>query len=117
VLSRKVANDDATALCPAFLHPKSSINTRTQHTIEPRFPVLRRKISIFTITPIRFLRLAELPVSNMQDLPADILFLVCEEIARKRDFATLFTCAVSSKSLVKPALLWMYRSAMDPFPS
>ncbi|KAN0103053.1 hypothetical protein V8E51_011366 [Hyaloscypha variabilis] len=45
----------------------------------------------------------------MQDLPADILFLVCEELARKRDFATLFTCAVSSKSLVKPALLWMYR--------
>jgi hypothetical protein len=47
----------------------------------------------------------------MQDLPADILFLVCEELARKRDFATLFTCAVSSKSLVKPALLWMYRYA------
>jgi hypothetical protein len=45
----------------------------------------------------------------MQDLPADCLYLICEELAAKRDFGTLFACAVSSKSLVKPALLRMYR--------
>jgi hypothetical protein len=49
----------------------------------------------------------------MRDLPTDILYLVCEELANRQDFGTLFNCAVSSKSLVTPALLWMYRYDLE----
>ncbi|KAH8821567.1 hypothetical protein F5884DRAFT_93422 [Xylogone sp. PMI_703] len=42
-------------------------------------------------------------------LPADILLLMCEELARLGDFDTLFHCALASKHLVGPALLWLYR--------
>jgi hypothetical protein len=51
----------------------------------------------------------------MKDLPADVLYLVCEELANRQDFGTLFNCAMSSKSLAIPALLWMYRYDLETF--
>lgn len=42
-------------------------------------------------------------------LPADLLLFVCEELGRLGDFNTLFSCALASKHLVGPALLWLYR--------
>ncbi|KAF8851146.1 hypothetical protein BDZ45DRAFT_632124 [Acephala macrosclerotiorum] len=45
----------------------------------------------------------------MLELPADFYYLVCEELASRQDFGTLFNCALSSKILVGPALLWLYR--------
>ncbi|KAJ5046715.1 uncharacterized protein L3040_003947 [Drepanopeziza brunnea f. sp. 'multigermtubi'] len=45
----------------------------------------------------------------MIQLPADVLYLVCEELSKLADFNTLFHCALASKALGKPALLWMYR--------
>ncbi|RFU26896.1 hypothetical protein B7463_g9458, partial [Scytalidium lignicola] len=43
------------------------------------------------------------------NLPADLLLFVCEELGRLGDFNTLFHCALASKHLVGPALLWLYR--------
>ncbi|KAI9052243.1 hypothetical protein LZ554_003600 [Drepanopeziza brunnea f. sp. 'monogermtubi'] len=45
----------------------------------------------------------------MIQLPADVLYLVCEELSKLADFNTLFHCALAGKALGKPALLWMYR--------
>ncbi|KAG9236613.1 hypothetical protein BJ875DRAFT_215154 [Amylocarpus encephaloides] len=45
----------------------------------------------------------------MLKLPPDVLVVICEELGNRRDFGTLFNCALSSKSLVYPALGWIYR--------
>ncbi|KAE8447387.1 hypothetical protein EG329_010801 [Mollisiaceae sp. DMI_Dod_QoI] len=45
----------------------------------------------------------------MLELPTDFFYLVCEELANRQDFGTLFNCALSGKFLVGPALLWLYR--------
>ncbi|KAK0100083.1 hypothetical protein ONS95_013105 [Cadophora gregata] len=45
----------------------------------------------------------------MIELPADVLYLVCEEVSKLQDFHTLFNCALAGKNLVQPALLWLYR--------
>ncbi|CZT50217.1 uncharacterized protein RSE6_11161 [Rhynchosporium secalis] len=45
----------------------------------------------------------------MIHLPADVLYLVCEELSMLQDFHTLFTCALTGRDLVQPALLWLYR--------
>jgi hypothetical protein len=45
----------------------------------------------------------------VSSLPADVLLLICEELGNKKDFGTLFSCALSSKDLVNPALSWLYR--------
>ncbi|KAG4437151.1 hypothetical protein IFR05_007353 [Cadophora sp. M221] len=45
----------------------------------------------------------------MMQLPADVLYLVCEEVSKLQDFHTLFNCALAGKNLVQPALLWLYR--------
>jgi hypothetical protein len=51
-----------------------------------------------------------LPPSTMDlNLPADVLLLICEELGNRQDFGTLFTCAMSSRQLVGPALFWLYR--------
>ena len=42
-------------------------------------------------------------------LPEEILVLICEELGRRRDFPTLFGCALSSVSFSEPALRTMYR--------
>ncbi|PBP23881.1 hypothetical protein BUE80_DR005264 [Diplocarpon rosae] len=42
-------------------------------------------------------------------LPTDILHLVCEEVSKLQDFNTLFSCALTGKTLSPPALLWLYR--------
>lgn len=42
-------------------------------------------------------------------LPPDIILLICEEIAKEREFGTLFNCAISGRNLAGSALLWMYR--------
>ncbi|CAL3965985.1 unnamed protein product [Diplocarpon coronariae] len=42
-------------------------------------------------------------------LPADIFHLVCEEVSKLQDFNTLFSCALTGKTLAQPALLWLYR--------
>ncbi|PBP17688.1 hypothetical protein BUE80_DR011622 [Diplocarpon rosae] len=42
-------------------------------------------------------------------LPTDIYHLVCEEISKLQDFNTLFSCALTGKTLAPPALLWLYR--------
>lgn len=46
---------------------------------------------------------------TMLELPSDFYYMVCEELANRQDFGTLFNCALSSKVLVGPALLWLYR--------
>ncbi|KAF2086707.1 hypothetical protein K490DRAFT_18894, partial [Saccharata proteae CBS 121410] len=43
-------------------------------------------------------------------LPDDILHVFCEEIARQRDFDTLFRCAQAGKRLATPALTHLYRN-------
>lgn len=50
-----------------------------------------------------------LPPVAMLELPADFYYLVCEELANRQDFGTLFNCALSGKILVGSALLWLYR--------
>ncbi len=50
-----------------------------------------------------------LSVSEMLTLPADVLFLICEELSVREDFTGLFNCALTSKSLAGSALLWLYR--------
>ncbi len=50
-----------------------------------------------------------LSVSAMLTLPADVLFLICEELSVREDFTGLFNCALASKSLAGSALLWLYR--------
>jgi hypothetical protein len=48
-------------------------------------------------------------------LPEEILVLICEELGRRRDFPTLFRCALSSVSFSEPALRTMYRmNEMSP---
>jgi hypothetical protein len=42
-------------------------------------------------------------------LPEEILVLICEELGRRKDFPTLFGCALSSVSFSEPALRTMYR--------
>lgn len=42
-------------------------------------------------------------------LPEEILVLICEELGRRRDFPTLFRCALSSVAFSGPALRIMYR--------
>jgi hypothetical protein len=43
-------------------------------------------------------------------IPDDILHLICEELGRKRDFGTLFTCATVNRNLAVAALSYLYRS-------
>ena len=103
-------------ICPAF---STKIQPGRQHhhlvpNIEYYWAFSRRvfalDISYFVPEP------PEKPVLDaMRDLPADVLYLVCEELANRQDFGTLFNCAVSSKSLVTPALLWMYRYDLKHF--
>ncbi|KAI9723120.1 MAG: hypothetical protein M1828_004368 [Chrysothrix sp. TS-e1954] len=45
-----------------------------------------------------------------QSLPEDVLHLVCQELALREDFPTLFKCAVSSKTLAPLALAALYRN-------
>jgi hypothetical protein len=45
----------------------------------------------------------------VRHLPEEIFVLICEELGRRRDFPTLFGCALSSVSLSEPALRMMYR--------
>lgn len=47
----------------------------------------------------------------VEDLPDDIIQLVCDQLLAQRDFATLYNCAVSSKRLAPCALSDIYRSA------
>ena len=42
-------------------------------------------------------------------LPQDILHLLCEELARQRDFDTLFNCATANQEFAVPALTHLYR--------
>ncbi|KAL2067973.1 hypothetical protein VTL71DRAFT_16071 [Oculimacula yallundae] len=49
----------------------------------------------------------------MMQLPADVLYLVCEEVSRLQDFNTLFNCALTGKVLVQPALLCLYRNYLQ----
>ncbi|KUJ11759.1 uncharacterized protein LY89DRAFT_654533 [Mollisia scopiformis] len=46
----------------------------------------------------------------MLELPTDFYHMVCEELANRQEFGTLFNCALSGKILVGPALLWLYSS-------
>lgn len=50
----------------------------------------------------------------MVRLPADVLYLVCEEVSKMADFNTLFNCSLSSKELVQPALQWLYKYTHMP---
>ncbi|KAF2198226.1 hypothetical protein GQ43DRAFT_401362 [Delitschia confertaspora ATCC 74209] len=43
-------------------------------------------------------------------LPDDILHLLCEELALRQDFHTLFQCACASRALAVPALTYLYRT-------
>lgn len=46
----------------------------------------------------------------MVDLPLDILHMVIDQLADKSpEFGTLFSCALASKRLAKPALCALYR--------
>lgn len=45
----------------------------------------------------------------VRHLPEEIWALICEELGRRRDFPTLFECALSSAALSEPALRTMYR--------
>ncbi|RDL35150.1 Uncharacterized protein BP5553_07081 [Venustampulla echinocandica] len=45
----------------------------------------------------------------MLRLPADVLALICEELGNRQDFGVLFSCALAGKSLMHPALRWLYR--------
>ncbi|KAF7509187.1 hypothetical protein GJ744_008247 [Endocarpon pusillum] len=45
----------------------------------------------------------------VRHLPEEILILIYEELGRRRDFPTLFGCALSSVSFSEPALRTMYR--------
>lgn len=49
------------------------------------------------------------------ELPGDVLVLLCEELANRLDFRTLFNCALAGKKLAMPALSWLYRFALSPF--
>lgn len=42
-------------------------------------------------------------------LPEEILVLVCDELGRRKDFTTLFRCALTSVSFSDPALRMIYR--------
>ncbi|KIY00539.1 uncharacterized protein Z520_03202 [Fonsecaea multimorphosa CBS 102226] len=42
-------------------------------------------------------------------LPDEILSLICEELGIEREFGSLYTCALSSKSFADPALRTMYQ--------
>ncbi|OAL39350.1 hypothetical protein AYO20_01220 [Fonsecaea nubica] len=42
-------------------------------------------------------------------LPDEILSLICEELGNEREFGSLYTCALSSKSFADPALRTMYQ--------
>lgn len=46
---------------------------------------------------------------TVRHLPEEILVLICEELGRRRDFPTLFGCALSSVSFSEPSLRTMYR--------
>ena len=46
---------------------------------------------------------------SIRHLPEEILVLICEELGRRRDFPTLFGCALSSVALSEPALRIVYR--------
>jgi hypothetical protein len=102
-------------VCPAFATQQTAVPPTSA---VPLLLGIHRKIFVFDISLNCILRLGDLQkVSTMQDLPADCLYLICEELANKKDFGTLFTCAVSSKALVQPALLWMYRYDIGLFQS
>ncbi len=45
----------------------------------------------------------------VRHLPEEILVLICEELGRRKDFPTLFGCALSSVSFSEPALRTIYR--------
>ena len=45
----------------------------------------------------------------LPSLPDEVLTLVCQELGRDRDFATLFRCAQGSRSLADPALRTLYQ--------
>jgi hypothetical protein len=46
---------------------------------------------------------------SLRHLPEEILVLICEELGARRDFLTLFGCALSSVSFSEPALRIMYK--------
>ena len=47
--------------------------------------------------------------ARLPSLPDEVLTLVCQELGRDRDFATLYRSALSSKSLADPALRTLYQ--------
>ncbi|KAH8600866.1 hypothetical protein B0O99DRAFT_736883 [Bisporella sp. PMI_857] len=47
---------------------------------------------------------------TLSPLPADVILLICEELGNSQSFGTLLNCALASKHLARPALLFMYQN-------
>ncbi|OBT78399.1 hypothetical protein VF21_02195 [Pseudogymnoascus sp. 05NY08] len=45
----------------------------------------------------------------MASLPPDVMNMICEELANRRDFGTLFHLCLSGKQMAGGALWWLYR--------
>ncbi|KAH8683365.1 hypothetical protein BGZ60DRAFT_368488 [Tricladium varicosporioides] len=48
-------------------------------------------------------------MSDEIELPGEILMLICEELGNQLELGTLFSCALSGKSLAYPAFVCLYR--------
>ncbi len=105
---------DALRDLPRVLHKNTT--SRTSPILVPTieyYSAIGHKIFALGISYSALERPEKSALNAMRDLPADVLFLICEELAIRQDFGTLFNCAVSSKSLVTPALLWVYRYDLE----
>ncbi|KAK8194808.1 uncharacterized protein BKA78DRAFT_308311 [Phyllosticta capitalensis] len=43
-------------------------------------------------------------------IPDDVLHIICEQIAKDQDFATLFNCVLTGRRLAEPAIKQLYRN-------
>ena len=49
------------------------------------------------------------PILAMASLPPDLMNIICEELAGRREFGTLFRLCLSGKQMAGGALWWLYR--------
>lgn len=47
-------------------------------------------------------------------IPDDVLHIICEQIAKDQDFATLFNCVLTGRRLAEPAIKQLYRYVYLP---
>ena len=55
------------------------------------------------------LALQSFAMAGLSALPDEVLSLICEELGSRRDFSTLFQCALCNVAFAEPALRTMYR--------